>query len=758
MKTILGLAVMACVVFGASLTAIDTNSETGKSARRHQASDEEILIILGNGLLPGRPQYKPQPFKPDKSYKNIPKCMKKECINESKSMFHLMDTSVDPCEDFYQYACGGWLRKPLPDDHAQWSVFTRLSEQNENLLKRLIEEQENSDNSVGKLVYNWYAACMDEDERDKLGAGPLLELIHNTMGEQFNPFVPNDFSGEDWVLEDVLGIVHSSLNVFPFFTINLGIDPLNSSSPTHLSISEAKPMMRLHDSYLSQEEHNVLVTQAYMVLMANLTRLLGALDYQDANSIIPELKEILLLEVDLIKAMKNEEKEEEKGNKWTLKDFQANLPEFNWTIYFTELTADLSNNNSFSESEVVFIEAPLYLAEVVKILKNRPKGVVANYITWLLIHEYGPYLSTKFHDAYLTFAKVAYGIKRGSALWRRCVRGTTKSVDMGVSMLFVTDKKSEFTNGSMHHADQMVENIREAFIDNLKSVNWMDEKTKQAAEEKAEAMIQQIGYPPFITNLTSLEQYFSGLEANPKTFFNNRLMENKIRMKNTLAARGQPPSRFRWDMLPTESNAYYSVESNKIVVPAGILTPPFYHIAAPHAQNFGGIGFVVGHELTHAFDSQGAMFDKNGNLKNWWDKESFSGFVSREGCMKREYEQYSVQGRHLDGLKTLGENIADNGGLKLAYLAYHKWSDEHDHDSTLPGLGLTSNQLFFLSFAQIWCEKTTPSYALTDLQIDVHSPGKFRVDVTLKNSQAFAEAFKCPANSPMNPVNKCAVW
>lgn len=758
MKTILGLAIIACVVFEASLTVIDTNSETGKSASRDQASDEEILIILGNVFPPSQPESKPQPFKPNKSYKNIPKCMKKECIKESDSMSHLMDTSVEPCEDFYQFACGGWLKKDLPDDHAQWSVFTRLNEEEENLLKRLIEGQKNSDNSVGKLVYNWYAACMDENERDRLGANPLLELIHSTMGEKFKPFVPNKFSDKDWILEDVLGIIHSSLNVFPFFKINLGIDPRNSSSPTHLSIDAAKPMMRLHDSLLSQEEHDVLVSKAYMMLMANLAKLLGALDYQEANSIVQELREILLLEVDLIKAMKIEVKKEERGNKWTLLDFQENLPEFKWSRYFTKLTEGLSNNNSFSESEVVFVEAPVYLAEVVKILKNRPLGVVANYITWLIIHEYGPYLSTKFHEAYLTFAQMAYGIKRGSALWRRCVRGTTKSVDMGVSMLFVTDRESEFTNGSMHHADQMIENIRGAFIENLKSVNWMDDETKQAAKEKAEAMIQQIGYPPFITNLTLLEQYFSGLEANPKTFFKNRLKENKIRLKNTLASRGQPLSRFRWDMLPTESNAYYSVESNKIVVPAAILRPPFYHIASTHAQNFGGIGFVVGHELTHAFDSQGAMFDGNGNLRNWWDQASYAKFVKKEGCMKREYEQYSVQGRPLNGLKTLGENIADNGGLKLAYEAYHKWSDEHDHDSTLPKLGLTPNQLFFLSFAQIWCEKTTPSFALTDLQVDVHSPGRFRVDVTLKNSQAFAKAYGCRVGSPMNPEDKCAIW
>lgn len=755
----MGLMVMASVVLGASLTSINTHRGTGKSDRK-RVSDDELIIIIESTMKPDYKEHNPN-HKP-KSSRPVPECKTDQCIKQSKNMSQMMDTNVNPCTDFYQYACGGWMEEPLPEDHAKWTIFAYLAEQTENRLKYLIEQQKDTDNSVGKLVYNWYASCLDQDERDRLGAEPLKKLIQDTMGEQFTPYVPNDISDEDLHLEDVLGVVHRGLGVFPLFTISLSVDPRNSSSPTHLAIGQAKPLIKSHDVYLSQEQHIAMLEKAYIALMANITRLLGALDHQDADTVVQELKYIILLEAQLEKAMIEEAKFERENKstgliKWTISDFQANLPGFDWRRYFNKLTEGLSN--PITDSEEIFVEAPKYLEELVKLLKNNQiKGVVANFITWSIIYEYGPYLSTEFHEIYLEYARQVYGIKKSSELWRRCVRSTDESIDMGVSMLYVTDKESGVTNQSLHRANQMVQNIREAFIENLETVNWMDSQTKQAAKEKAEAIFQQIGYPKFITNITALEEYFSGLKSDPKGFFQNRLREQRIRMENTLLSRGSVMSRYRWEMRPTEINAYYSPQSNKIVVPAGILRPPFYHYEYPHAENFGAIGFVVGHELTHGFDSSGALFDKKGNLANWWDDDSFVGFMSREQCLVNQYQSYTVLGQHLDGKKTLGENTADNGGLKLAYRAYHRWLAENDHDSTLPNLGLNPNQLFFLSFAQIWCEKATPSYQLTDLQANVHSPGKLRVDVTLKNNPDFANAFDCPLGSPMNPINKCAVW
>lgn len=755
---------MANLLLAHSITKIKTHNER---RNYHKKTDDDILGQLEDVII-RLPQYHKSAHKRIfHKLQDIPECKTEKCSEQSWNMSQMMDASADPCQDFYQYACGGWIAEGLPEDHAKWTIFAYLAEQTENKLRDLIESQKDAANgSVAKLVYNWYASCMDQKERDRLKATPLLNLLNGTLGMDFHPFVSKEnFSDVDWVLEDVLATVHRYLGVYPLFKVSLGVDPRNSSSPTHLTISQSKPLiqahnLQIHNAYLTVEEHAIKIVKAYLRLMGNVALLLGGLDNQDPFALTDEIKHVLLLEVSIVRILHDVSAKESESEIaiWTVQDFQREVPGFDWGRYFSKLTEGLGDQ-SFSSSEEVFVESPMFFKRLIELLnsvRHASGSTIANYITWFIVYNYAPYLSSDFHEAYLQYAKEAYGIQKSSPPWRRCVRGTDESLDMGVSMLFING--SGFTNESIVHANDMVQQIREAFIDNLKTVNWMDSATKEAAKEKAEAILQQIGYPKFIVNETLLMEYFDGLTVDPKRLFQNRLTEKSIRMKNTLLFRGKPQSRLEWQMRPTEINAYYSPTGNKIVVPAGILRPPFYHVEYPHAENFGAIGFVVGHELTHGFDVTGAMFDKEGNLANWWSKSSLSNFREREGCFVRQYSADSVLGHNLNGKKTLGENTADNGGLKLAYKAYKKWRARKDHETRLPNLSITSDQLFFLSFAQIWCEKSTPGYALTDLAVNVHSPGKFRVVETLRNNVDFAKAFNCKLGSPMNPEQKCEVW
>lgn len=747
---------MATFLLSSSLTKITTYQERRHSTKK---TDDEMLHKLEDIIH--LPKYHQATYKRVfHKFQDIPECRTERCTERSLNMFRMMNTSADPCQDFYQYACGGWIAEGLPDDHAKWTIFSYLAEQTENKLRELIEGQKNAvDGSVTKLVYNWYASCMDQQERDDLGAQPLADLLHSILGEAFNPFVPIFFTDLKWELEDVLATVHRRLGVFPLFTMSLGADPRNSSSPTRLAIEKSEPLIKSHDVHLTAKEHATKILKAYYTLMGNLAYLLGEFYYQFPASIKEEILQILYLEAEIVKIIQEASKESESEiTMWTLRDFQREVPGFDWWRYFSKLTEGLGNQ-TFSDSEAVFVESPSFLKKLVMLLNSAKvtKGILANYIAWTIVYSHAAYLSSGFHDAYMEYAREAYGIQKSSPLWRRCIRGTDESLDMGVSNLFI--KGSGFTNESIAHANDMVQHIRQAFIDNLETVNWMDSATKEAAKEKAEAILQQIGYPKFILNETLLEEYFEGMTVDPKRLFQNRLVEKGIRMKNTLLFRGNPQSRFEWEMRPTEINAYYSPNGNKIVVPAGILRSPFFHIEYPHAENFGAIGFVVGHELTHGFDVTGAMFDKEGNLANWWSQTSFHNFQAREECLVKQYSaDCSVQGHKLDGKKTLGENTADNGGLKLAYKAYKKWQTSKDHDTILPNLNVTLDQLFFLSFAQIWCEKSTPGYALSDLATNVHSPGKCRVEETLRNNVDFARAFKCKVGLPMNPINKCQIW
>ncbi|CAH3030835.1 unnamed protein product [Porites evermanni] len=760
---ILKLAVMASVVFAASLATIKTRHDEGHTAHR-AVSHQGTADRLDHMIQSRRFFRKPEPTK----LQDIPLCETEQCKKQSLKMSEMMNKSVDPCDNFYEYACGGWIAKGLPGDQAKWTIFSYLYKKTEDKLRTLIEAQNNSDNSVGRLVYNWYASCMDQEERNKLKAEPLKELLHLVNGPSLDDWILAPEEDPPLILEDVLAFVHRNLSIFPLFTLSLSNDPRNSSSLTHLSLSPQKPLLKTHDVYLSQERHAQVVTKAYLTLMVRLMILVSGVKHMNLveaflkeQLLSKELAEIFAFEVELVKAMQEQQSKQELVYIGNIGGYQTDFPEifnngvFDWKRYFNKLTEGLGDK-SFSDSEPFWMMSAHYLRNLTSILSKFPRRAVFNYITWNIIYEYGSYLSQDFHDAYMDFSHDVYGIKKSSPLWRRCVRGTDKSLDMGVSMLFING--SGFTNESRQHANDMVQNIRSAFMDNLQDVKWMDRKTKQAAMEKAKAIFQQIGYPDFILNQTQLEQYFAGLQVDPKNFFENRLRESGLRMKNTLLIRGKPLNRLQWDMRPTEINAYYSPNHNKIVVPAGILRPPFYHVEYPHAENFGALGFVVGHELTHGFDTAGARYDKEGNLANWWSNKSLQHFMNREKCLVNEYSQCKVQGHNLSGMKTLGENTADNGGLKLAYMAYQKWLRNKDHDTTLPNLGLTSRQLFFLSFAQIWCEESTPSYALSELATNVHSPGKWRVLVTLKNHPHFAEAFQCKPGTPMNPWKKCQVW
>ncbi|MBW03936.1 Endothelin-converting enzyme 2, partial [Eschrichtius robustus] len=308
----------------------------------------------------------------------------------------------------------------------------------------------------------------------------------------------------------------------------------------------------------------------------------------------------------------------------------------------------------------------------------------------------------------------------------------------------------------------MISEIRTAFEEALGQLVWMDEKTRQAAKEKVssgqDAIYDMIGFPDFILEPKELDDVYDGYEVSEDSFFQNMLNLYNFSAKVMADQLRKPPSRDQWSMTPQTVNAYYLPTKNEIVFPAGILQAPFYARNHPKALNFGGIGVVMGHELTHAFDDQGREYDKEGNLRPWWQNESLAAFRNHTACMEEQYSQYQVNGEKLNGRQTLGENIADNGGLKAAYNAYKAWLRKHGEEQQLPAVGLTNHQLFFVGFAQVWCSVRTPESSHEGLVTDPHSPARFRVLGTLANSRDFLRHFGCPVGSPMNSGQLCEVW
>jgi len=336
------------------------------------------------------------------------------------------------------------------------------------------------------------------------------------------------------------------------------------------------------------------------------------------------------------------------------------------------------------------------------------------------------------------------------------MRETDDVIGMALGSLFI---KRAFEGSSKQQATEMIDAIRASFKKGLPDLDWMDDKTRRAAEDKADAVVNMIGFPDYIKDPQKLKEKYDGLNIKPMDYFQNKRNSDDFQQTKTLKRLREPVDKHKWYMTPFTVNAYYSPSRNQIVFPAGILQAPYYDKKFPKVVNFGGIGSVVGHELSHGFDNSGRMYDKYGNYGvMWWTNRSVEQYKARSDCMVHQYSKFSYFNKHVKGKVTLGENIADNGGLKAAYNAYKEWESKNGAEPPLPLLNMTADQTFFLAFAQNWCADIRKEVAIVRLDDDPHSPNKFRVLGSLANLEAFAKAFKCPSGSKMNPPNKCHIW
>lgn len=405
----------------------------------------------------------------------------------------------------------------------------------------------------------------------------------------------------------------------------------------------------------------------------------------------------------------------------------------------------------------ILVYTPKYFRELGGVLNKTSKKVLANYIVWNAINAQVGYFPSKFIDASLLLSKVESGIASVDPRWLRCVSKVNSAFGYASSALYVLE---HFAKESRSKVLDIVKEIEDAFIKGIPLVSWMDEKTRETAVEKVRKIVQMIGYPDWILDSVKLDKYYENVTVVAGEFLMSHLnirRESVLRNYNKL---GTVPDRQEWHMMPVDTNAYYSQSNNQIVFPAGILQRPFFTPSFPMSFNFGTTGMIIGHEMTHGFDNKGRHFDKYGNLNNWWTAQSTSSFQSKTSCMVRQYSNYTAENTHLKGERVLGENIADNGGLKTAYVAYRHWvkSQASNEVKDLPGLTLTQEQMFFVGFGQLWCSYYTPQYTKQAILTDEHTISKFRTIGVVSNSGDFARAFQCAPNTPMNPQIKCQVW
>ncbi|XP_049737404.1 endothelin-converting enzyme 2 isoform X1 [Elephas maximus indicus] len=709
-------------------------------------------------------------------------CLTEACIRVAGKILESLDRGVRPCEDFYQFSCGGWIRRnPLPDGRSRWNTFNSLWDQNQAVLKHLLENTTfNSSSEAERKTQRFYLSCLRVERIEELGAQPLRDLIDKIGGWNITgPWDQDNFM-------EVLKAVAGTYRATPFFTVYVSADSKSSNSNV-IQVDQSGLFLPSRDYYLNKTANEKVLT-AYLDYMEELGVLLGG----RPASTREQMQQVLELETQLanITVPQDQRRDEEKiYHKMSIAELQVLAPSMDWLEFLSFLLLPLE----LSDSEPVVVYGTDYLQQVSELINSTEPSVLNNYLIWNLVQKTTSSLDRRFESAQEKLLETLYGTKKScTPRWQTCISNTDDALGFALGSLFV---KATFDRQSKEIAEGMISEIRTAFEEALGQLVWMDEKTRRAAKEKADAIYDMIGFPDFILEPKELDDIYDGYDVSEE-FFQNMLNLYNFSAKVMADQLRKPPSKDQWSMTPQTVNAYYLPTKNEIVFPAGILQAPFYARNHPKALNFGGIGVVMGHELTHAFDDQGREYDKEGNLRPWWQNESLAAFRNHTACMEEQYSQYQVNGESLNGRQTLGENIADNGGLKAAYnvsglvsppgaeshlrgrkgtgwrwagpdglaahcarpQAYEAWLRKHGEEQQLPALGLTNHQLFFVGFAQVWCSVRTPESSHEGLVTDPHSPARFRVLGTLSNSRDFLRHFGCPVGSPMNPGQLCEVW
>ncbi|XP_054713276.1 endothelin-converting enzyme homolog isoform X1 [Uloborus diversus] len=681
-------------------------------------------------------------------------CVTPACVTVAAAILNAMDHTAEPCTDFYQYSCGGWIKSnPLPDEKSIWGTFGKLWQENQIVMKNVLEDDSfELKSEAEKKARTYYTSCLDKNETvDKLGPKPMLDLLNKVGGWN----ISGDFNISQWNFQRTLEIIHNEYNRGGLFSWGVGEDERNSTRYI-LQLDQGGLGLPTRDYYLNKSKDDEVLV-AYLSYMTKVGVLLGG----EENATRAQMEDVIEFETKLANiTIPAEERrdDEELYHKKTISELRELAPVIDWTQYFNSAFKLIGREISPTQELVIY--APEFIrkmSELVTQYLSSPEGkiVISNYLGWTLVQGLTSCLSKSFREAYKVLRKALVGSEGGESPWRYCVSDTNGVIGFALGAMFV---REVFRGTSKPMAETMINEIRDAFKENLPLLKWMDPETRKLAKEKADAITDMIGFPEFILDPKKLDKKYEGLEFSEDTYFQNNIKVDQYSLLINMKKLDKPSNRSEWKMTPPTVNAYYTPTKNQIVFPAGILQAPFYDPNYPKSLNFGAMGVVMGHELTHAFDDQGREYDRFGNLHQWWKNSTIESFRERAQCFVDQYSSFEINTENLNGKQTLGENIADNGGLKAAFHAYQDWAKTHAVELPLPGVPLTNNQLFFIGFAQVWCSTSTPEAMHLQILNDSHSPAKFRVIGTLSNSEDFAREFKCPAKSAMNPKKKCEVW
>lgn len=642
-----------------------------------------------------------------------------------------LDTSVSPSVDFYQYACGGWMKNnPLTGEYSRFGTFDKLAENNRKQLKGLIVElaaKPASHGTVAQKIGDMYNLAMDSTNLNADGYKPIQADLKRIA--------------EIKTVADILKLAPelSLSGLDPYFSVYVGADPMNSSLNI-VQTYQSGISLGQRDYYLENDAHTKEIRDKYKEHIVKMFQLVGF----TAEQAHKNMEAVMTIETRLAKAAYDKVKLRDPHanyNKMTVTDLEKLVPEINWNAYLSSLGLKNIKDINASQKES--------LVEVGKILTTEPIPSQIAYLQWKLIDESASYLSDKIYAQNFEFyGKVLSGKKEQSPRWKRAVGTVDGVLGEAVGQMYV---KKYFPAESKERMLKLVHNLQETLGERINGLSWMGDSTKVKAIEKLKAFYIKIGYPDKWRDYSSLDIIKDSYYANIKR-------ASKFEHEYRFGKAGKPVDKSEWQMTPQTVNAYYDPSTNEICFPAGILQYPFFDMTADDAFNYGAIGVVIGHEMTHGFDDQGCQFDKEGNLKNWWTATDKKNFDERAKVMSDYFDSIFVApGVHGNGKFTLGENIADHGGLQISYQAFKKATAA---DPLPVKDGFTPEQRFFLAYANVWAGNVRPEEILKRTKSDPHSLGKWRVDGALPQIQAWYDAFGIKVGDPMFvPVEKrVSIW
>ena len=642
-----------------------------------------------------------------------------------------MDTSVKPGDDFFLYADGNWIKQTeIPPEYSRWGAFNELIERNNDALHTIAEKasQTQVDPKLApetQKVGDYYASGMDEQAIEAMRTKPLQEKLNRI----------DMIKDRQDVLAEIAHL--HSIGVNAFFNFGAGQDAKDSTRDIAQAVQGGLGMPD-RDYYTKQDPDMKGKREKYIAHVTKMLTLLG----EPAGKAAEDAKKIMALETKLAEASRTRVQLRDpikNYNKMGVRQLQDLTPDWNWSDYFKKI--------DLVEPGDINVRQPEFFKAAANSFKSTPIDDWKAYLRWNLINATAPYLSKDFVDEEFDFnERTLRGTQQIKPRWKRVIASEDDAIGEALGKLYVG---FYFPPEAKARALELVNNLKEALADRIKTLDWMDEPTKKEALKKLAAFQVKIGYPDKWLD-------YSLLQIDRGPFVLNTIRAEKFEADRDVQKIGKPVDRTDWGMTPPTVNAYYNPNMNEIVFPAGILQPPFFYANADDAVNYGAIGAVIGHEMTHGFDDQGRQFDAVGNLRDWWSKKSAEEYDKRRKAVVDQYSSYEpLPGLHLNGELTQGENIADIGGVKLAYAALQKALDKHPEERTKKIDGLTPEQRFFLSFAAIWRSKIRDEDQKLRLNTDPHSPAQFRVNGPLSNLPEFQQAFNIPDGSPMaRPADK----